>query len=295
MTKPTLDALRMQGPSEIPLSQRPTRIEPIYADKADYRARLDGYRDRIKESQSRFFASNQRALLVLVQGLDASGKNGLIRHAFSGVDPAGMHVWSFAEPSGAELRQDFLRRYQRRLPLRGRIGVFNRSYYEHVLVVRVHPEWLAVRGEADPRELPPAFWHQRFQDINGFERYLVRNGVRVVKLMLHLSHEEQRRRFLARIDDPKKSWKLSAADLRDREYWDEFQQAYAQCLNETATEHAPWHVIPADDKRNARLLGAAIVSRELEAAAGDWPQPSATRQRQLADARRRLEDEGGRR
>lgn len=281
-------ALRIAQADNAELSQRPTHIEPIYADEADYQNRLQASRQAIHDCQKRFFANDRCALLVVMQGVDASGKNGLIRRAFDGVDPAGMHVWSFAEPTSAELKQDFLRRYQRRLPLRGRIAVFNRSYYEHVLVVRVHPEWLTKRGLGESSPVPPAFWQARYQDINAFERYLVRNQVRVVKIMLHLSHEEQRQRFLQRLDDPKKTWKLSDADLRDYEHWDAFQAAYGACLAETATDYAPWYVIPADDKRNARLLGSAVVRHEMEALAGDWPQPDAARRRQLAAARRHL-------
>jgi PPK2 family polyphosphate:nucleotide phosphotransferase len=292
-TRKTLDPgpYRVTGPASAGLSEYPTRIKALYKSGREYRQTLHEHCLAIDEAQRRLFANGTDGVLVVVQGVDACGKDGLIRHVFRQVDPAGLHCWSFAEPSATQLGQDYLRRYQAFLPQLGHMAVFNRSYHEHVLTVRVHPRWLNGGAEVQGDEIPDAFWQRRFQEINNFERYLESNHIHVIKLMLHLSADEQRQRFLARLGNPDKQWKLHANDLRDRQYWNEFQNVYADCLRHTATEQAPWYVIPADDKRNARLLAAAIVERHIAALAGDWPRPTAEHDEQLAAARRQLEDE----
>lgn len=285
-------AFRVASGSEVDLEKCATRVEPLYDTGSAYRERLHEHCVAIDHAQGRLFANGTDGLLVVLQGMDASGKDGLIRRVFRRVDPAGLHCWSFAEPGPAELKEDYLRRYQRHLPQRGHIAVFNRSYYEDVLAVRVHPQWLSARDlHHHGEKVPHAFWERRYREINAFEQYLASNRIHVIKLMLHLSAEEQKARFLSRLRNPDKAWKLHENDLRDREHRAAFQQAYADCLTATATEAAPWYVLPADDKRNARLLAAAIVEQHLTALAGDWPQPTEQRKGELAKVLRRLEGE----
>jgi PPK2 family polyphosphate:nucleotide phosphotransferase len=216
----------------------------------------------LAEYQSRLAAQDTYSLLVIIQAIDAAGKDGTIRHVMSGVNPQGVEVHAFKVPSAEELDHDYLWRYARRLPARGHIGIFNRSYYEEVLVVRVHPQILA------DQQLPPSarkgdVWNRRFREINDWERYLSDQGYRIVKLFLNLSKDEQRRRFLDRIDEPDKNWKFSAADVRERAFWDDYQRAFSDVLSKTSTEWAPWYVIPADDKPFARLAVAGVIANAL--------------------------------
>lgn len=243
-------------------------------------ARLAAYQDRLA-------AQHTYALLIVLQALDAAGKDGTIKHVMSGVNPQGVSVYSFKVPSALELSHDYLWRYASRLPARGRIGIFNPSYYEEVLVVRVHPQ------NVDRQRLPPSatrgdIWERRFRDINNWERYLVDNGIRIVKLFLNLSNEEQRRRFLARIDTPEKNWKFSAADAREREYWNDYQRAYSEVSSHTSTRWAPWHVIPADRKWFARLAAAAVILHELMQIDPQYPTVGAEQRRELQEIRTRL-------
>jgi PPK2 family polyphosphate:nucleotide phosphotransferase len=240
--------------------------DPAYRDglvkKTDSQKLLDLGVSVLSEYQERLAAQDTYGVLVVLQALDAAGKDGTIRHVMSGVNPQGVAVHSFKAPSPEELDHDFLWRCAQRLPARGQIGIFNRSYYEEVLVVRVHPEML------EAQHLPPEarsgkIWKRRFREINDWERYLVDDGLRIVKLFLNLSKEEQRQRFLARIDEPEKNWKFSAADAREREHWDEYQMAYSEMLSHTSTEWAPWYVIPADRKWFARIATSAIIADAL--------------------------------
>ena len=209
--------------------------------------------------QKLHYASNQHALLLIFQGMDTAGKDGAIRHVLSGINPQGCEVSSFKQPSIEELEHDFLWRTNCRLPERGKIGVFNRSYYEEVLVVRVHPEILIQQGLSMALKDDKDFWHKRFRSIRNMEEHLECNGTRIIKFYLHLSKKEQRKRFLERIDDPDKNWKLSPSDYNERQYWSQYTKAYEDCLKSTTTPHTPWYIVPADDKENARLIIAQTI------------------------------------
>lgn len=245
----------------------------------------------LAQYQARLAAQDTYGLLVVLQGLDAAGKDGAIKHVMSGVNPQGVSVHSFKVPSDEELGHDFLWRYSRALPGRGSIGIFNRSQYEEVLVVRVHPENLD--RQRLPAEARHGIWERRFREINDWERHLVDNGIHVAKVFLNLSRAEQRRRLLARITDPDKNWKLSPADIAERAHWDEYQHAYSQALSNTSTEQAPWHVVPADHKWFARLAVAAIVVDALARIDPQYPRLGPSEQAQLAEMRARLEAENG--
>ena len=225
---------------------------------------LRNFVDELKASQERLWASNTYALLVVLQAMDAAGKDGTIKHVMSGVNPQGCQVVAFKQPSAEELDHDYLWRYHRVLPERGRIGIFNRSYYEEVLVVRVHPE-LLTRGHAAPGDRPAKHvWRNRYEDINAFEHHLHRNGTRIVKIFLHVSREEQKKRFLERMGDPAKYWKFSAADLAERAYWDEYRTAYEEALTTTSTPWAPWYVVPADHKYTLRALVGGLLVHAID-------------------------------
>jgi PPK2 family polyphosphate:nucleotide phosphotransferase len=272
------------------LKRRPTAIEPLYHDEQDARRRLEDQVDRTAELQDVLYAQDHYSLLLIFQAMDAAGKDGAIKHVMSGVNPVGCQVSSFKEPSPEELDHDFLWRTSLRLPERGRIGIFNRSYYEEVLVVRVHPEYLdaqrlpglAVRGP-DQR-----FWEQRFCSIRDHESHLHRNGTVVVKFYLHVSKEEQRQRFIDRIEHPDKNWKFSLGDVRERAHWDDYMKAYEDAMAATSTIEAPWYVIPADDKSNARLLISRVVNNTLESLGLQYPKQTRRRAKELKDARRLL-------
>lgn len=239
---------------------------------------------QLAEYQDRLAAQSTYAVLVVLQALDAAGKDGTIKHVMSGVNPQGVSVNSFKVPSAEELNHDYLWRYARRLPERGRIGIFNRSYYEEVLVVRVHPENLD-RQHLPARSRAGDVWKRRFREINGWERYLVDNGVRIVKLFLNVSREEQRRRFMDRIDTPEKNWKFSAADARERERWNDYQRAYSDVLSNTSSEWALWHVIPADHKWFARLAAGAVILHELMRIDPHYPEVGPEKLHELQDVR----------
>ena len=240
--------------------------------------------------QELLYAANRYALLIIFQGMDAAGKDGAIAHVMSGINPQGCRVVSFKSPSAEELKHDFLWRTTRELPERGQIGIFNRSYYEEVLIVRVHPEIL--RAEGLPHELmdEKRIWRDRYRSIVGLERHLAHSGTRVIKFFLHLSKDEQRRRFLKRIEMPEKNWKFSAADIAERRYWKQYTKAYEKCLGATSTHDAPWYVVPADDKENARLIVSRIVLDTLEELRLSYPKSSAGRRRELRSLRKQLEE-----
>lgn len=247
---------------------------------------LEEGRQRLDAAQQLLYASDTHSLLLVFQAMDAAGKDGTIRHVMSGVNPQGCQVFSFKKPSAEELDHNFLWRYMKALPERGRIGIFNRSYYEDVLVVKVHPEWLGPGMPAAPDE---KFWRRRYEDINNFEKHLARNGTVVVKFYLHLSKAEQRRRFLARLNDPSKHWKFSDADLAEREHWKAYQHAFEDALAATSTKHAPWFVIPADRKYVARALVADIVVKAVEALELKYPEVPPEKLARIEDAKARLE------
>lgn len=221
---------------------------------------LDDSREKLSEAQELLYASDTHSVLIVLQAMDAAGKDGTIQHVMSGVNPQGCQVFSFKKPSVEELDHNFLWRYMKALPERGRIGVFNRSYYEDVLVVKVHPEWL---GPGSPAAPEPKFWKKRYEDINNFEKHLSRNGTLVLKFFLHLSKEEQRQRFLDRLNQPEKNWKFNVADVAEREHWDAYQHAFEAAISATSTKKAPWYVVPADNKHVARAIVAEIITRAI--------------------------------
>jgi PPK2 family polyphosphate:nucleotide phosphotransferase len=242
---------------------------------------------RMADLQAMLFAQGRWALLLIFQALDAAGKDGTIKHVMSGVNPEGCQVYSFKAPSDAELQHDFLWRTTRNLPESGHIGIFNRSYYEEVLVVRVHPKVL------ESEKIPPSLvtkdiWEERFEDIRCFERHMARNGTVIRKFFLHLSKKEQKRRFLARLDEPNKHWKFSAADIHEREYWDQYQHVYEQMIRHTATKNAPWYVVPADNKWFAHLVVAAAIVEALDDLGLDYPKIDAAKRKEIQASRRLL-------
>ena len=282
-------ACRVHEGQAVELERWPTRIEPVYRSRDDYRSVLEEHVARLSALQELLYASDQSAMLLIFQAMDAAGKDGVIKHVMSGVNPQGCQVTSFKHPSATELQHDFLWRTTRSLPERGRIGIFNRSYYEEVLIARVHPEIL--HGE----RLPPALldektiWPERYHSISALERHLSLNGTRILKFYLHISKDEQRKRFLARIDEPEKNWKFSQADIEERGYWKDYMHAYEECLSATSTKAAPWYVVPADDKPNARLLISQIVIRALEKLDMHYPTVSTERREELLVLRKTLD------
>jgi len=281
---------RVSPGTQVDLKKRPTAVRPAYETNRQYRDMLSAHVKELAAQQELLYAADRYALLMIFQGMDASGKDGAIAHVMSGINPQGCRVSSFKQPSAEELKHDFLWRTSRELPERGQIGIFNRSYYEEVLIVRVHPEIL--RAENLPADLTDegGIWRDRYRSIVDLERHLSRNGTRVVKIFLHLSKDEQRRRFIERIDTSEKNWKFSAADIAERRYWKQYMKAYAKCLSATSTEHAPWYIVPADDKLNARLIVSRIVLDTLAELRLSYPKSSAGRRRELRSLRKQLEE-----
>src|SRR5579863_1168683 len=243
---------------------------------------------QLADMQDKLYAQNQWAILLIFQAMDAAGKDGAIKHVMSGVNPQGVQVYSFKTPSQEELNHDYLWRNMLRLPERGRIGIFNRSYYEEVLVVRVHPDLLK-NEKVPPSLLTKDIWKERFQDINGYERYLSRNGIVTRKFFLNLSKKEQKKRFLARLDHPEKNWKFSAADVRERACWDDYMKTYEDMIVHTATQHSPWYVLPADNKWFTRVAVAAAIVETLEDLKLSYPQVNAAKRKELLAAKALLE------
>ncbi len=273
----------------ISLKKLATQIKPLYDSKKKYHKTLKAQVDELRSLQQVHYASDRYSILLIFQGMDAAGKDGVIRHVMSGVNPQGCQVFSFQHPSVGELQHDFLWRTTCSLPERGRIGIFNRSYYEEVLITRVHPEIL--RGQGLPDELlnEKTIWKQRYRSIVDFEAHLHRNGTRIIKFFLHQSKEEQRKRFLKRIDDPQKNWKLSIADIKERGYWDDYMKAYEDCLASTSTKEAPWYVVPADDKKNARLIISEIILDVFKELKLHFPKSSLAHRKELESIRKDLE------
>jgi PPK2 family polyphosphate:nucleotide phosphotransferase len=283
------DDFRVGHGSQVDLAKWPTAIDPLYDSSRAYRDALAAGTKRLADLQRKLYAHDRYALLLIFQAMDAAGKDGAIRHVMSGVNPQGCDVHSFKHPSPQELDHDFLWRTHCRMPERGRIGIFNRSYYEEVLIVRVRPEILAGQRLPDSARVAKDFWEQRYRSIADSEAHLHRNGTRIVKFFLHLSKEEQRCRFIARIDDPDKNWKFSDADLEQRKSWDDYMHAYADCLSATSTADAPWYVVPADDKKNARLIVSRIIRDTLESLDLAYPATDKARRAELARIRTLLE------
>ncbi|HTA30816.1 MAG TPA: ADP-polyphosphate phosphotransferase [Candidatus Cybelea sp.] len=286
--KINIDRFVVPRKKKVNLKRWPTSVNLFYGSEEDYQERLRDHVRKMSTLQELLYAHNRYALLVIFQAMDAAGKDSAIKHVMSGINPQGCEVSSFKHPSAEELEHDFLWRTTRRLPERGHIGIFNRSYYEEVLITRVHPEIL--RAELLPEELLQSkdIWKERFQSIVDFEKLLHRNGTRVVKFFLHISKEEQRRRFLRRIDEPEKNWKFSLSDIQERKCWKQYMKAYEHCLTATSTEDAPWHVIPSDDKPNARLIVSEILVQMLKSLKMGTLEPSKERRRELQKIRKIL-------
>lgn len=266
----------------------PTHVKRAYTSKKKYHRRLEEQVDERTSLQRLHYASNRYAVLIIFQGMDAAGKDGAIRQVMSGVNPQGCQVFSFKQPSSTELEHDFLWRTTCRLPERGRIGIFNRSYYEEVLIVRVHPELLDAQSLPDESRRE-TLWKERYRSIVELESHLHRSGTRVIKVFLHQSKDEQRKRFIKRIDDPDKNWKLTVADVEERKLWKRYMQAYEACFSKTSTGIAPWYVVPADDKKNARLIVSKIILDVFKGLQMAYPKPSAKRRLELHAIRKGLE------
>jgi PPK2 family polyphosphate:nucleotide phosphotransferase len=279
---------RVRPGAKVKLKEWPTKVKPCCKSKKHYKKLLEEHVEALSALQQLHYASHRYALLLIFQGMDGAGKDGAIRHVMSGVNPQGCEVFSFKQPSAEELEHDFLWRTTCRLPERGRIGIFNRSYYEEVLVVRVHPEILRAQGLPEELRDEKTIWKERYRSIVDLEEHLHRNGTRVIKLFLHLSKEEQRKRFLERIDEPDKNWKFSLADIHERKYWRRYMKAYEACLTSTSTHHAPWHVVPADNKENARLIVSRIVLDALDELKMAYPKTTAKRRQELKSIRQQL-------
>jgi PPK2 family polyphosphate:nucleotide phosphotransferase len=279
---------RVQPGKKVKLKKWPTIVKPFYKSKKQYQKLLGEHVEELSSLQSLHYASNRYALLLIFQGIDSAGKDGAIRHVMSGVNPQGCEVFSFKQPSAGELKHDFLWRTTCRLPERGRIGIFNRSYYEEVLIVRVHSEILRNEGLSEELRDEKTIWKERYRSIVDLEKHLHRNGTRIIKFFLHLSKKEQRKRFIERIDEPDKNWKFSLSDVHERKYWKHYMEVYEDCLNATSSHFAPWHVIPADDKKNARLIVSQIILDSLNGLKMAYPKTTARRRRELKAIRKRL-------
>ncbi|MDR3414493.1 MAG: polyphosphate kinase 2 family protein [Formivibrio sp.] len=281
------DFLVQEG-EKVDLKKWPTLVKPAYKSKKTYSKYLQEHVEALSELQRLHYASNHYSVLLIFQAMDAAGKDGAIRHVMSGVNPQGCQVFSFKHPSATELEHDFLWRTTRDLPERGRIGIFNRSYYEEVLIVRVHPEILRSQGLSDKEIDEETIWRDRYRSIVDQESHLYRNDTRIIKIFLHLSEEEQRKRFLDRIDNPEKNWKFSVADIEERKFWKQYMQAYEACLSATSTKIAPWYVVPADDKENARLIVSQIILDTFKALDLRYPETDAKRRQELLEIRKQL-------
>jgi PPK2 family polyphosphate:nucleotide phosphotransferase len=281
---------RVREGRQVDLKEWPTRVDPAYKNKRQYRELLSAHTKALSAQQELLYAANSHAILLIFQAMDAAGKDGAIAHVMSGVNPQGCQVFSFKHPSSIELQHDFLWRTTRNLPERGRIGIFNRSYYEEVLIVRVHPEILRAQGLPGGVRDERSIWRDRYRSIVNLESHLGRNGTRIIKFFLHLSKEEQRKRFLQRIEHPEKNWKFSTADIEERKFWNQYMKAYEKCLSATSSTQAPWYVVPADDKLNARLIVSRILLEHLESLQLSYPKSSAARRRELRSLRAQLKE-----
>jgi PPK2 family polyphosphate:nucleotide phosphotransferase len=283
-----LNDFRVSSEKKVRLKKWATDIKPLYNSEQHYKELLADGVKKLSELQRLLYASNNHSVLLIFQAMDAAGKDGAISHVLSGINPQGCEVHSFKRPSAEELDHDFLWRTTRCLPARGRIGVFNRSYYEEVLIVRVHPEILVSEKISIEQMGEKEIWEGRYRSIVDFEKHLSRNGTLVVKFFLHLSKEEQRKRFLARIDEPDRNWKFSETDIAERKFWDKYTEAYEDCIEATSTKSTPWHVVPADDKYNARLIISHIALDALKELKMSYPEVTPARRKELQEIRNRL-------
>jgi PPK2 family polyphosphate:nucleotide phosphotransferase len=279
---------RIRAGEKVDLKQWPTRVKPFYKSKEHYKKILAQHVAELSERQSLLYAYNRYSVLLIFQGMDAAGKDGVIKHLMSGVNPEGCEVFSFRQPSTEERKHDFLWRTNLCLPERGKIGIFNRSYYEEVLIVRVHPEILHSQGLPDELLDEKTIWQERYHSIVDMEKHLHRNGTQIIKFFLHLSKEEQRKRFLMRIDVPEKNWKFSLADIEERKQWKHYMKAYESCLSATSTTTVPWHIVPADDKENARLIVSHVVLDSLKQLRMTYPKADNARRKELQSFRKLL-------
>jgi PPK2 family polyphosphate:nucleotide phosphotransferase len=286
--KINVDNFRTSGGKKVSLKEWATDIKPLYKSEKHYKDLLAADVEQLSALQRLLYASNSYSMLLIFQGMDTAGKDGAISHVLSGVNPQGCEVYSFKHPSAEESEHDFLWRTTCRLPARGRIGVFNRSYYEEVLVVRAHPDILRSEGIPGESVGNKKLWKGRYGSIVDLESHLHRNGTRVIKFFLHLSKEEQRKRLVERIDDPDKNWKFSEADVTERKFWNQYMNAYEHCLSATSTKTAPWHVVPADDKYNARLIVSRVVISTLQELEMSYPRMTRARRSELVAIRERL-------
>ncbi|APR67162.1 MAG: ADP-polyphosphate phosphotransferase [Thalassolituus sp.] len=272
----------------VDLSKLPTQVEPVYRSKKEYKELLAEQVAALSAQQQLQYADNSHSLLLIFQAMDAAGKDGVIKHVMSGVNPQGCQVFSFKHPSAQELDHDFLWRTTQCLPERGRIGIFNRSYYEEVLIVRVHPEILKNQKLPDSLLNDDAIWPNRYKSIVDFEQHMHRNGTKVIKFFLHLSKDEQRKRFIDRIDQPEKNWKFTVSDINERKHWTQYMKAYESCLTATSTKEAPWYVVPADDKKNARLIVSQIILDAYKDMDMKYPETNEERRQELLSIREQL-------
>ena len=279
---------RVREGDQVNLRKWTTNVGPFYKSKEQYHKLLGQHVAQLSAQQQLLYASNRYAVLLIFQAMDAAGKDGAIKHVMSGVNPQGCQVFSFKHPSAVELEHDFLWRTTRDLPERGRIGIFNRSYYEEVLIARVHPEILRSEGLPDALHNEKTVWRDRYRSIVDLERHLHGNGTLIIKFYLHLSKEEQRKRFLERIDEPEKNWKFGVVDIEERKFWKHYMKAYEECLSATSTQDAPWYVVPADDKENARLIVSQIILDTFEGLKMTYPKADAKRRKELQLIRERL-------
>lgn len=283
-----LEQFQISSNDKLQLKHFPTRIDPLYRSTAHYQKLLARQISLLGEQQSLLYASNTHALLIIFQAMDAAGKDGAIKHVMSGINPQGCQVYSFKHPEASELEHDFLWRTTCCMPEKGRIGIFNRSYYEEVLIVRVHPEILDAQRPQEKIAGKKNIWQHRYQSIINLERHLTRNGIRILKFFLHISKEEQRNRFIERIDNPHKNWKFTEADINERQYWDDYMRAYESCISATSKKNAPWYVVPADDKENAWLIIAAVILETLKNLKMRYPTSTKMHLQQLLAIRERL-------
>ncbi|MBU5611918.1 ADP-polyphosphate phosphotransferase [Geomonas azotofigens] len=286
--KISTEQFRVKPKDEVDLKKRPTCVPPFYGSKDEYLDLLNEQIERLSKLQGLLYANNSWSILLIFQAMDAAGKDSMIKHVLSGINPQGCEVYSFKHPSAEELDHDFLWRSIRRLPERGRIGIFNRSYYEEVLIVRVHPEILAAESLPDKLACHKNIWRDRMRSMNDLEAHLTRNGTCILKFFLHVSKEEQRKRFLERIDNPEKNWKFNRDDIEERKLWKQYMHAYEECLGATSSKDAPWYVVPADDKKNARLIVAQVVVNLLEELKMSYPETSEEKRRELLAIRDEL-------
>jgi len=282
------DDFKAKPGKKIDLKKWPTKTKPYYTSKADYKKQLSQQISDLSDQQELQYADDRYSLLIIFQAMDAAGKDGAIKHVMSGINPQGCQVFSFKHPSATELDHDFLWRTNQCLPERGRIGIFNRSYYEEVLITRVHPEILHAQRLPEDLLHNKDIWKRRYKSIADMEKHLDHSGTKIVKIFLHLSKDEQRERFLARIDNAHKNWKFSISDIEERQYWDQYQRAYEKCIAATSSKQSPWYLVPADDKENARLIISEILLNTLRALELKAPSVDSARKEELASIRARL-------